>query len=102
MTEHQYSCEKCHSTGYKTGEIRTTGSGLSRFLNLQNQKFTAISCDKCGYTDLFRTDGGGKIGNIFDVLTNQNVICRTLVKCDQGTNIHYPWVSGCNMLADAK
>ncbi|MCL0099838.1 zinc ribbon domain-containing protein [Dehalococcoidia bacterium] len=70
MTEHQYSCEKCHSTGYKTGEIRTTGSGLSRFLNLQNQKFTAISCDKCGYTDLFRTDGGGKIGNIFDVLTN--------------------------------
>ncbi len=65
----QYACSKCHATTYKTGEIRTTGSGVSRFLNLQNQKFTAISCEKCGYTDLFRTDGSGGIGTILDILS---------------------------------
>ena len=69
--EKQYSCSKCHATEYNTGEIRTTGSGVSRFFNLQNQKFTTISCAKCGYTDLFRSDGsGGLAGNILDILSN--------------------------------
>ncbi len=67
----QYSCSKCHATEYSTSEITTTGSGLSRFFDLQNQKFTAISCGKCGYTDLFRSDGsGGLKGNIIDLLSN--------------------------------
>ena len=64
----QFSCAKCNDTSFRTGTIRTTGSGLARFLNLQNQKFTAISCKNCGYTELFRTDGGG-VGNIFDFLS---------------------------------
>ncbi|MCL0032090.1 zinc ribbon domain-containing protein [Dehalococcoidia bacterium] len=62
-----FSCVKCNKTEYKQGEIRTTGSGISRFLNLQNQKFITISCTGCGYTEIFRRDGSG-IGNIFDVL----------------------------------
>ena len=70
MNTQQYSCDKCHATEHRTGEIRTTGSGLSRFLNLQNQKFTAISCSKCGFTEPFRTDSGGALGNILDVLSN--------------------------------
>ena len=69
MNTQQYSSDKCHATEHRTGEIRTTGSGLSRFLNLQNQKFTAISCSKCGFTELFRTDSGGALGNILDVLS---------------------------------
>jgi predicted nucleic-acid-binding Zn-ribbon protein len=69
MEQHQFSCTKCSGTEYKSGEIRTTGSGLSRFLNLQNQKFATFSCSNCGYTELFRVDGGG-VGNILDILTN--------------------------------
>ncbi len=68
MTSSKFSCVKCEKTDYKTGEIRTTGSGLSRFFNLQNQKFTAMSCTECGYTELYRTDGGG-VGNILDLLS---------------------------------
>ena len=33
---------------YEKGEIRTTGAGLSRFLNYQNQKFGTLSCKGCG------------------------------------------------------
>ena len=69
MQRESYSCSKCNGTEYTTGEIRTTGSGLSRFLNLQNQKFLAVSCSEGGYTDLFRRDGG-RMGNIVDLFTN--------------------------------
>jgi len=54
---------------YKTGEIRTTGSGIARFLNVQNQKFATVSCGGCGYKELYRMGGRG-VGNIFDILTN--------------------------------
>ena len=70
MEKRQYSCIKCSGTSYKAGEIRTTGSGISRFLNLQNQKFATLSCTGCGYTELYRLDASGAIGNIFDILSN--------------------------------
>ncbi|MDP6064972.1 MAG: zinc ribbon domain-containing protein [SAR202 cluster bacterium] len=70
MAKQQYSCTKCETTEFETSEIRTTGSGLSRFLNLQNQKFATVSCANCGYTDVYKMNAGGKIGNIFDILTN--------------------------------
>jgi uncharacterized protein len=69
MEQRSYSCDKCSSTTYKTGEIRTTGSGLSRFLNVQNQKYQTVSCDQCGFTELFRLDGSG-FGNVVDFFTN--------------------------------
>ena len=65
-----FSCTKCKGNKYKTGAIRTTGSGISRFLNLQNQKYNTISCDKCGYTEIYRAGGGGAAGNILDLFTN--------------------------------
>lgn len=65
-----YSCGKCGSTTCETGEIRTTGSGVSRFLNLQNQKFKFQACGACGYTEFYRMDGRGGMGTVLDVLTN--------------------------------
>ena len=70
MTEQNYACAKCGSTECETGAIRTTGSGFSRFLNLQNHKFAFVACAACGYTDLYKVDGSGKFGTIADVLTN--------------------------------
>ncbi len=65
-----FSCVKCHGTEHTTGEIRTTGSGISRYLNLQNQKFGVISCASCGYSEMYRLDGKGGLGTFFDILTN--------------------------------
>jgi len=64
-----YFCMKCKGTEYRAGEFRTTGSGISRFLNLQNKKYATVACAGCGYTELYRLDGGG-IGNILDIFTN--------------------------------
>jgi predicted nucleic-acid-binding Zn-ribbon protein len=29
-----------------------------------------VSCTGCGYTEVYRMDASGAIGNIFDILTN--------------------------------
>ena len=68
MTE--FKCTRCDSLEYEKGEIRTTGAGLSRFLNYQNQKFGTLSCKGCGFTELYRLDASGKMGSLFDILTN--------------------------------
>lgn len=70
MKKRKYACDKCAGSRFETGEIRTTGSGFSRFLNLQYKKFATVSCTDCGYTEIYRLDAGGKIGNIFDILSN--------------------------------
>ncbi|MDA0596722.1 MAG: zinc ribbon domain-containing protein [Chloroflexi bacterium] len=44
----------------------TTGSGISRLFNLQNQKYQTVSCTKCGFTELYRLDGSG-FGNVLDL-----------------------------------
>jgi len=69
MSGQTFACSKCSAHEYETGQIRTTGSCLSRFFNVQNQKYTTVSCTKCGYTELYKLDGRG-IGNVIDFFTN--------------------------------
>ena len=64
-----YVCVKCNGSGYTTGEFRTTGSGITRFLNIQNQKYGTVTCMNCGYTEIYRIGGKG-IGNVVDFFTN--------------------------------
>ncbi len=68
MKASSYSCMKCSGTDYKVEIIRTTGSGLSRFLDLQNKKFAAVACTSCGFVELYR-EGSGMAGSIVDLLT---------------------------------
>ena len=70
MKQQDFQCSKCDSTEYRNGQIRTTGSGISRFLNLQNQKFETVSCSNCGFTEIYRVDGNGLLGNVLDIFTN--------------------------------
>ena len=61
-----FSCSKCRNSQYETEEIRTTGK-YSRFFDMQNKKFTAVSCTQCGYTEIFKGDSSG-LGNFLDLL----------------------------------
>ena len=47
------SCTKCGHSRFEVDEIRTTVK-ISRFLNIQHKKFTAIVCAGCGYTEFYR------------------------------------------------
>jgi len=65
-----YECPKCKHREAETGGIRTTGSGFSRFLNLQNQKFGYLACSNCAYTEFYRMHGGGKGMAFLDIISN--------------------------------
>ena len=62
-----FACPKCKHTEYETNEIRTTGK-YSRFFDVQNKKFTAVSCTSCGFTEIYKGDSS-TLGNIFDFFT---------------------------------
>ncbi|MFY9151932.1 MAG: zinc ribbon domain-containing protein [Prolixibacteraceae bacterium] len=67
MQQGKYHCPKCGSTQAEVDEIRTTGKGFSRFFDIQNKKFTVITCARCKYSEFYK----GKpstLGNIADFL----------------------------------
>ena len=66
-TTRAYVCAKCSSRSFTSEEIRATGK-YGRFFDMQSKKFTAITCDNCGYTELYR-EQSGRAGNILDLLS---------------------------------
>ena len=58
-------CPKCGHTETETDTIATTGSGLSKFFDIQNRRFSVVSCTNCGYSELYRGDSSGNIVDIF-------------------------------------
>lgn len=64
-----YQCPKCDNADYETSEIRTTGGFLSKVFDVQNRRFTTVTCTRCQYTELYRADSS-MLGNIFDLFTH--------------------------------
>jgi hypothetical protein len=67
MNTQSYKCVKCGSTDYLVEEIRTTGGALAKFFDVQNKKFTVVSCTRCGYSELYRRTTS-TLGNVVDFL----------------------------------
>lgn len=65
MKQGKYSCPKCGHSQYETGELYMAGSFWMKIFNIQNIKYTSISCRKCTFTELYKTDLK-RIGNVLD------------------------------------
>lgn len=63
----KYECPKCGSRTCEVGEIRTTGSYLTKIFNIQNKRFTSVICAKCRYSEFYSMPSS-KIGNVIDFL----------------------------------
>ncbi|MBK6282690.1 MAG: GTP-binding protein [Draconibacterium sp.] len=50
--------------------MRTTGAGFTKYFNIQNRRFTAVSCSQCGYTELYKSTRASGGSNVLDFLTN--------------------------------
>lgn len=67
MERKQYICDKCGCQHYTSDQFQATGGNFAKIFDVQNKKFTTISCKQCGYTELYRgttSDGW----NILDFL----------------------------------
>lgn len=64
-----YRCPRCSNTEYETGEFRGAGGFWSKIFDVQGQKFTTVTCQRCRHTEFFKADSN-MLGNIFDLFTN--------------------------------
>ncbi len=62
-------CPKCNNSKIDVGEIRTTGGMFSKIFDVQNKKFTTVSCTHCGYTELYKGKSNA-LGDLLDFFTN--------------------------------
>ncbi|MGI2328253.1 zinc ribbon domain-containing protein [Planococcus sp. YIM B11945] len=46
-------CVKCGTRDAGTKEIATTGTGLSKMLDIQHNKFIVVYCKNCGYSEFY-------------------------------------------------
>lgn len=61
-----YTCPKCGGNHYSTDQISTTGTGLSKIFDIQNRKFTIVTCNNCKYSEMYKAEVS-ELSNIFDL-----------------------------------
>ncbi len=49
----KFVCGKCEGRNAEIRDLAMTGTGLSKILNLQYNHFMFISCDDCGFTEVY-------------------------------------------------
>nr|WP_309099514.1 zinc ribbon domain-containing protein [Fredinandcohnia onubensis] len=59
-------CVKCGSTNAGTKDVSMTGSGITKMLDIQNNRFTVVFCKNCGYSEFYNKDSS-KTSNIIDL-----------------------------------
>ncbi len=69
MQKQEYVCPKCGNKQYEVDEMRATGGAFAKIFDVQNKKFTTISCTQCGYTELYKRTSS-TFGNVIDFFTN--------------------------------
>ena len=67
MEKKQYVCPKCNGHQFESDQFQATGSNFAKIFDIQNKKFTTISCARCGYTELYKTTSSSG-WNILDFL----------------------------------
>jgi hypothetical protein len=68
--EHKiWVCPKCDNNSYETGQFAATGGGLSKIFDVQNKKFSTVTCTRCKFTEIYQAETS-TLGNIFDLFTN--------------------------------
>jgi predicted nucleic-acid-binding Zn-ribbon protein len=69
MNTLNYTCPKCGNRTYIIDEFRATGGFFAKVFDVQNKKFSTVTCEQCTYTEIYKADSS-TLGNVFDFFTN--------------------------------
>ncbi len=58
-------CPKCGTTETTVDTVSMSGGGLTKYFDIQNRRFRVVSCDHCGYSELYRGQSSGDIIDVF-------------------------------------
>lgn len=64
-----FVCAKCGGDQYSKNEMRAEGGFLSAAFDISTNRFVAVSCNRCGFTELYRKDLTGT-SRVFDFLVS--------------------------------
>ncbi|MFC2097093.1 zinc ribbon domain-containing protein [Bacteroidota bacterium] len=65
----KYTCPKCGNKNYEIDKFSATGGFFTKIFDVQNKKFTTVTCSRCAYTEIYKASTS-QLGNIFDFFTN--------------------------------
>ena len=54
MNVRNYKCPKCGCTSCEVDQLQATGGTMAKLFDIQNKRFTTVSCTRCGYTELYK------------------------------------------------
>ena len=63
----QFVCPKCGGNSYEHDQFQATGGNFAKIFDVQNKKFITISCTRCGFTELYKSQTSEGM-NILDFL----------------------------------
>ena len=66
-----YRCPKCGGDSCEVLQVSSTGGGIARFFDFQNRRFSALVCDRCKYTELYRTQAS-TLSKVLDFIGSNN------------------------------
>lgn len=69
MRHQNWRCIKCGHEDFDADQFRATGGMFTKLFNIQNKRFSTVSCQRCGYTEIYRM-GSSTLGNVLDFFTN--------------------------------
>jgi len=69
MQHDKWQCPKCKNHEFETDQFAATGGGFAKIFDVQNKKFTTVTCSRCKFTEIYKADTS-TLGNVFDFFTN--------------------------------
>lgn len=67
----EFICQHCKQHGAHVERVSMSGTGITRFLDVQPYLYVFVSCHNCGYTEVFNLkmlEGKDDVGVFLDVL----------------------------------
>jgi len=67
----RFVCARCKQQGGHVEELAMSGTGLSRLFEIQPFRYAFVSCNNCGYTEVYNLDtlkGKDDVGKFLDIL----------------------------------
>lgn len=67
----QFVCRHCKNEGAHVEKLAMSGTGLSRLLEIQPHRYAFVSCQNCGFTEVFNLkilEGHDNLGTFIDIL----------------------------------
>lgn len=67
----EFVCSRCNRQGAHVERLSMSGTGISRLFEVQPYRYAFVSCQNCGYTEVFNLrmlEGKDDLGTFIDVL----------------------------------